>query len=213
MHVQFLAFTGVAALITITPGADMAVVTRIALTRGRRAAWFAGAGITNGLLCWAVASGAGLAALLSASATAYAILRTAGAVYLIYLGLASFAHARHQTVPQEVEAAPPPATERPVTGAWPSYRQGLLSNLLNPKIAVFYTSFLPQFIGPGDPVFEASLLLAGIHMVIGVFWLTGYATLVARAGDALRRPRVKAALDRLTGLVLIGFGLRLGLER
>lgn len=212
MHVHLLAFAGVAALITITPGADMAVVTRIALAHGRRSAWLASIGIVNGLLCWALASGLGLAALLSASATAYAVLKLLGACYLIWLGLQTIISTRRR-VNEQHETDATAVVRVPALSAWASYRQGLCSNLFNPKIAVFYTSFLPQFIEPGSTVLVAYLLLAGIHMLLGLLWLFSYALLVARGGEVLRRPSVKAAIERVTGVVLIAFGLRLGLER
>ncbi|HSU66522.1 MAG TPA: LysE family translocator, partial [Tepidisphaeraceae bacterium] len=95
---------------------------------------------------------------------------------------------------------------------WAAYRQGLLTNLLNPKVGLFYTTFLPQFVAPDDPVLLKSVLLGTIHNVMGVVWLTGYAYLVTRAGDVLRRPQIKRAIDRLTGAVLIALGLRLAVE-
>jgi threonine/homoserine/homoserine lactone efflux protein len=212
MHLHLLAFIGVAALLTITPGADMAVVTRIALARGRRAAWLTSLGIINGLLCWAIAAALGLAALLNASATAFTVLKLAGAAYLILMGIQTLWRTRPSVIwaSAEPEADPGIASRQ---GGWSAYRQGLLSNLLNPKIAVFYTTFLPQFMAPGDPVFATSLLLAGIHMSMGLIWLFAYTFLVTRAGDVLRRPRIKTAMERVTGTVLIGFGLRLGLAR
>lgn len=103
------------------------------------------------------------------------------------------------------------ADDKRVEGS--GFRQGLVTNLLNPKIAVFYTTLLPQFIVSGDPVLLKSLLLAGIHSLMGLVWLTGYATLVRRARDVLRRPRVRRALDRLTGSVLIALGVRLASEQ
>jgi RhtB (resistance to homoserine/threonine) family protein len=212
MHLNLLAFIGVATLITTTPGADMAVVTRITLVHGRRTAWLASLGIVNGLLCWALASALGLAALLHASATAFTALKVIGAAYLIWLGIQSWWVGRRHGPRAEGDGAQATATAGTL-GSAAAYRQGLLSNLLNPKVGVFYSTFLPQFITPGDPVLATSLLLAGIHIVMGVVWLFSYAAMVARAGDVLRRPRVKAAIERLTGAVLIAFGLRLGLER
>lgn len=214
MHPHLFAFLGVAALITITPGPDMAVVTRVALAHGRRAAWLSSLGVVNGLCCWAGAAAVGLAALLSASATAFTILKFVGAVYLIAMGLQTIWGTRPAARRSGAEPEGKGEAEgESRAGAWPAYRQGLLSNLLNPKIAVFYTTFLPQFMAPGDPVFATSLLLAGIHITMVLAWLFIYTFLVTRAGNVLRRPRFKAAIERFTGTVLIGFGLRLGLER
>jgi threonine/homoserine/homoserine lactone efflux protein len=199
------AFVGVAALLTITPGADMALVTRNALASGWRAALLTTLGINSGVLTWAAASAVGLAALLRASAEAFTVLRVAGGAYLALLGLQTLWRARGRA--GRPDPAGPRAPARP-PGAW-AFRQGLLTNLLNPKIAVFYTAFLPQFIAPGDPVLAKSVLLAAIHNVMGLAWLSAYAWLVARAGDVLRRPWVKRLLDRVTGSVLVVLGARL----
>jgi threonine/homoserine/homoserine lactone efflux protein len=206
MDAKLAAFVGVAALLTVTPGADMALVTRNALASGRRAALLTTLGINSGVLTWALASAVGLAALLRASAEAFTLLKLAGGAYLAVLGLQTLWQARGRR--REAGAAPPAPPARRPPGAW-AYRQGLVTNLLNPKIAVFYTAFLPQFIGPGDPVLARSLLLAGIHNVMGVAWLSAYAYLVTRAGDVLRRPRVRRLLDRVTGSVLVALGVRL----
>jgi threonine/homoserine/homoserine lactone efflux protein len=196
-----LAFTAVAALLTITPGVDMALVTRVALERGPRAARFTAAGICSGLLMWAALSAVGVAALLATSAEVYTVLRLAGAAYLVYLGVQGL-----------LRAAGPERVEAPRAHGSP-FRQGLLTNLLNPKIAVFYTTFLPQFIGPHDPVLATSLLLASIHAGLSLIWLSAYASVVARAGDVLRRGRARRALDAVSGFVLVGLGVRLALER
>src|SRR5579871_5350297 len=190
MLVNFVAFIAVAGLLTVTPGPDMAVVTRVMLMHGRRAARLTCLGILSGLCCWAVLAALGLAALLHASATAYTALKLVGAAYLIWLGIQSFWSSRRAAPTQGPDAAPTGATSP--LGDWPAYRQGLLSNLLNPKVGVFYSTFLPQFIAPGDPVLATLLLLAAIHITMGVFWLFFYAGLVARAGDLFRRPQVKA---------------------
>jgi len=213
MDTRLLAFVGLAALLTITPGADMAVVTKVALEQNRQAALRTTVGIVTGLMLWATASAVGLAAILTASATAFTIIKFAGAAYLLWLGIQSLWPKRRQ---QEA-TSPPPAGD--VHGALDSpasrspFRRGLLSNLLNPKVGIFYTTFLPQFIAPGQPVLATSLLLAAIHGVMGLIWLSWYAFMVARAGDVLRRPSIKRLLDRVTGVVLIAFGLRLAVER
>ena len=175
----------------------MALVTRHALgAGGLGAALRASAGILAGLIVWGVAAAVGVAAVLATSATAFTVLKLAGAAYLVYLGARAILGGTH---------AAPPARGTPL-------KQGLLSNLLNPKIAVFYTTVIPQFVDPTDPL-VMPLLLTALHLAMGVIWLPAYAWLVTRAGEYLRRPRVTRALERVTGTVLIALGLRLAFER
>jgi RhtB (resistance to homoserine/threonine) family protein len=198
-----LLFVGIVALLTITPGADMAMVARSVIGGGRRDAFATTLGISAGCLVWAVASALGIAAVLAASQTAYDALRLVGAAYLVWLGA------------QSLYAAWRGAEPAPRTGPRrrSPFRQGLMTNLLNPKIAVFYSTFLPQFIDPGDPALLVSMLLAGVHIALGVAWLSLYAWLLDRAVTAFKGSRVRRALDALTGTVLVGLGLRLAAER
>jgi threonine/homoserine/homoserine lactone efflux protein len=202
-----LLFVGIVALLTITPGADMAMVARSVFTRGRRDAFATTLGISAGCLVWAIASAVGVAAVLAASQTAYDALRLVGAVYLVWLGAQSLLAARR--------GAPAPAEPVAAGGARrPSpFRQGLLTNLFNPKIAVFYSTFLPQFIAPGDPALLVSMLLAGVHIAFGIAWLSVYAWLLSRAVEAFKGSRLRRGLDALTGTVLVALGLRLAAER
>jgi RhtB (resistance to homoserine/threonine) family protein len=192
-----LAFAAVAALLTITPGADTALVLRAALGGGPRAAMVAGAGVCAGVLVWGALTAVGLAALVEASPTAYDVLRVAGAAYLLWLGIRTWRDAGEQG-------------EQPRTGPW--FRTGLLTNLLNPKVAVFYVSFLPQFVPDGTPVLPASLLLASIHAVEGLLWFGALALATQRLKVVLAKERVRRAVARVTATVLVGFGLRLALE-
>jgi threonine/homoserine/homoserine lactone efflux protein len=201
-----LLFLGIAALLTITPGADMAMVSRSVLIGGRREAFATTLGILAGCLVWAIVSAAGVAAVLAASRTAYDALRLAGAAYLIWLGVQSLLAARRGDYRDMGE-------ERPAARRSSAFRQGLLTNLFNPKIAIFYSTFLPQFIGPGDPALLLSMLLAGVHIAFGFVWLTGYAWLLDRAVTAFKSSRVRRALDAVTGTVLVALGLRLAAER
>jgi threonine/homoserine/homoserine lactone efflux protein len=198
-----LVFLGIVALLTITPGADMAMVARSVFTGGRRDAFATTLGISAGCLAWASASALGVAAVLAASQTAYDALRLVGAVDLIWRGVQSLLAARGGAVPVAPAGEP---KGRP-------FRQGLLTNLFNPKIAVFYSTFLPQFIGPGDSALAVSMLLACVHIALGIAWLSLYAWLLARAVDAFKGSRLRRALDALTGTVLVGLGLRLAAER
>jgi RhtB (resistance to homoserine/threonine) family protein len=199
-----LLFLGIVALLTITPGADMAMVARSVFTGGRRDALATTLGISAGCLVWASASAVGVAALLAASRSAYDALRLIGAAYLIWLGVQSLLAARRDTT-----QAPAAAGSRRSS----PFRQGLLTNLFNPKIAVFYSTFLPQFIGPGDPALALSLALAGVHIALGIAWLSLYAWLVDRAVAAFKGSRLRRTLDAVTGTVLVGLGLRLAAER
>jgi|SRR5215472_3296417 len=204
MEARLLAFLGIAVVLTVTPGPDMALVARVVFGRGRAAAWFTSLGVVTGHLLWGLASALGVAAILNASATLYTILRLLGAAYLIWLGVqALFARAaNHQ------EAVAPLVTNK--VGA---YRQGLINDLLNPKIGAFYTTLLPQFIGPGQPVFLTSILLAALFALIVATWLAIYILILAKAGQIFRRPVIRRAMERITGVVLVGLGIRLALER
>jgi len=200
MHSQLLAFLGAAVLIALTPGADTALVVRNALAVGASAARRTALGSSAGLLVWGVASACGVAAVLNASAEVFTVVKLAGAAYLMWLGLQAIRHAG---------AHEPGGTQR--SGS--PFRQGLLCNLLNPKAGIFFTALLPQFVSPQDPALLVSLLMTAIAAAASLAWLSVYATLVPRAGDVLRRPPVRRALDRVTGTVLIGLGVRLALTR
>jgi threonine/homoserine/homoserine lactone efflux protein len=203
-----LLFLGVITLLTITPGADMAMVSRSVFLGGRPAAFATTLGIGAGCLVWAIASAAGVAAVLAASETAYDALRLVGAAYLVWLGIQSLLAAAHGYVaqtPSGLQTLTAPRLSRP-------FRQGLLTNLFNPKIALFYTTFLPQFIRPGDPVLLLSIAMAGVHIALGIVWLSAYAWLLDRAVDAFRGSRVRRALDALTGTVLVALGIRVAAD-
>lgn len=202
---RLYAFIGVAALLTIMPGADMALVTKNVLAVGRRRAMLTIVGICVGCVIHATASALGLSAILATSATAFNVVKTLGAGYLIWIGIQSIRESR-------CPAAPARANESKRAGPGP-FLQGFLTNILNPKVAVFYLTFLPQFISPGEPVLRRSLLLASIHIVMGFLWLTAYAWFIDRVGAVLARPRVKMWLERVTGGLLIALGARLAWER
>ena len=199
----FLAGLAVLALLTISPGADMALVAKITLERGRRAAFLATIGICSGLLVHATASALGLSVILATSAEAFTIVKLAGAAYLAYLGVQAI---RGSLRPDPGDAPTPRRGANPVL-------QGFLSNVLNPKVAVFYLTFLPQFMSPGDNVLSRSLACAVAHAVMGIAWLSAYAYVLTRIGAVLGRAGVRRWLERATGGVLIALGARLALER
>jgi RhtB (resistance to homoserine/threonine) family protein len=202
------AFLGVAALVLVSPGPDTALVTKNALIHGRRPALATSFGVAVGLLVWTLASALGIAAVVHASATAFTTLKLIGAVYLVWLGIQALRSAARSGV-----HAPAAETGSRRVGARRGFRQGLISNLANPKIAVFFTSLVPQFVGSGQRVLVPSLVLGALFAVMTVAWLSGYALAASKAAGLLTRPRVKAALDRISGCVLIGLGLRIATER
>jgi threonine/homoserine/homoserine lactone efflux protein len=217
-----LLFLGVITLLTITPGADMAMVARSVFMGGRPAAFATTLGIASGCMIWAVASAAGLAAVLAASETAYDALRLVGAAYLVWLGAQSLVAARRGYLdggarPVAREPAVAAGDQGAVRGACATglavpFRQGLLTNLFNPKIALFYTTFLPQFIGPGDPVLLLSIAMAGVHVLLGIVWLSAYAWLLDRAIETFKSSRLRRTLDAVTGAVLVALGLRVAAD-
>ena len=208
MGVHLVVFVGVSAVVILLPGPDTAVVTKNILLSGRRAGLGTSIGVCTGLSVWTLAAALGVASVLRASEAAFTALKLVGAAYLVWLGVQAFRAARHA-------AEPPAAAERRTTVATSrrGFRQGLLSNLANPKIAVFFTSLLPQFVDPGRSVLLPFLLLGLIFVLMTFAWLCTYSLLAARAAASLQRPRVKAALDRITGTILIAVGIRLALAR
>jgi len=183
-----IGFLVVAVVVIVAPGPDFALTVRNTMTRGRGVP--TALGVVTGQLVWVLATAAGLAAILVASRPAFDALRLVGAAYLVWLGLATLLSRRHAA-----RAARPGSP----------YRQGLLSNLSNPKMPVFFTSLLPQF---GES-FAALLGHGVVFAALTLVWLG----LVARAGGALRVPAVRRALDVVTGVVLVALGLRLATER
>jgi threonine/homoserine/homoserine lactone efflux protein len=199
VSVLLLSFFGVSALVIVTPGQDTALTIRNTLRGGRRGGVLTALGVATGQCGWALATSAGLAALLVASEPVFHAIRWFGAAYLIFLGLQSLARAVRGR-----EAAHGRSRR-----ARSSYRQGLVSNLGNPKMAVFFSSLLPQF----GHTFAGLLVLGFVFAAMTLTWLSTYAFAVAKAGDVLRRPAIRRAVDALVGAVLVAFGARLAPER
>jgi RhtB (resistance to homoserine/threonine) family protein len=207
---QVMAFTVVAALLTVSPGADTMLVVRNVLRGGRRDGVVTTFGICSGLFVHATLSALGVSVLLMHSAMAFDLVKTAGACYLVWLGVQSLKSAvrgpRHPDNLEDQRAAGAVSWRR-------SFLEGFLTNMLNPKVAVFYLALLPQFIGPADPVFMKSLLLAAIHYVEGIVWLSGLSIVLDRARRFVLQSVVRRWLDGLCGVVLVGLGARLAVQR
>jgi threonine/homoserine/homoserine lactone efflux protein len=195
---ELLAFLAVSTLVICTPGQDTALTIRNTLSGGRSSGIATAAGVALGQAVWTVAASFGIAALIAASEPAFLALKLAGAAYLVVLGLQSLQAAMRRTGHPNIAAG------RRLEGR-AAFRQGLLSNLGNPKMAAFFTSLLPQF---GDG-FAVLLGLGLVFSLMTLAWLSGYAFAVAKTSAFLLRPRVRRALDAITGVVLVAFGLRL----
>jgi RhtB (resistance to homoserine/threonine) family protein len=206
--VDFLPFLAISVLLIVMPGPDTAVVTKNALMGGRRSGIHCACGVALGLTVWSIAAALGIAALLQASAVAFLVLKIAGAIYLVWIGI-QMLRARD---PSAAAIATGHGVASHARGA-KALRQGLLSDLSNPKIAVFFTSFLPQFVHGDGPVFAALLLLGLVFALITLVWLAAYGAAVGHASGVLRRPAGRRTLDRVTGVVLIAFGVRLAFEK
>lgn len=204
--VQALAAFGLAAgLLTVTPGLDTALVLRAAAVEGPKRAALAAVGIVAGCLVWGAAVALGLGALLAASTLAFTVLKWAGAAYLCWLALNLLLRPRDRF--EIAEGAP----STPGEFAW--MRRGLLTNLLNPKVGVFYVSFLPQFLPAGVAPAPFIFLLAAIHAALTLAWFGALIAATRPIAGVLQRPAVVRWLDRATGAVFLGFGVRLALER
>jgi RhtB (resistance to homoserine/threonine) family protein len=205
---EVAAFALVAALLTVSPGADTFLVVRNTLRGGRHDGWLTVDGICSGLFVHALLSAVGVSALLAHSATAFLALKVAGAGYLAWLGLQSLRSATRKT-----DDAAPPDVAPAQAPACRSFREGFLTNLLNPKVIVFYLALLPQFISAGDAVLPKSLLLTAIHFLQGILWLGFVAWGVDRSRRFFLRPALRRFMDALCGTILVALGLRLALAQ
>lgn len=205
---QVLAFAVVAAFMTMLPGADTLLVVRNALRGGRRDGFLTVAGICSGLYLHALLSALGVSAILAHSANAFMVLKIAGACYLAWLGI--------QSLRSGMRDAPAHAAGHEAAAHVPalqSFTEGFLTNLLNPKVIVFYLALLPQFIDADDAVLAKSLLLAAIHFVEGLLWLGGVAWLIHRSRHFFLKPALRRWLDAVCGTFLIALGIRLALQQ
>ena len=208
-HGELLAFLGVAIVVIVTPGPDTALTVRNALLGGWPAGVATAAGVVAGQVIWALGTSIGIVELLVTSEPVFFAVKLLGAGYLMFLGVqairAALAHAPH--------AGPlPSAVVRRGLRPGRAFRQGIINDLSNPKMAAFFTSLLPQFVPSPDVSFAAPMALGLLFCAMTLAWLTLYAGAVARIGEVLHRPAIRRALEGLTGLVLVGLGIRLAAE-
>jgi RhtB (resistance to homoserine/threonine) family protein len=202
---HLLAFIGVVQLAAMAPGPDFIIVTRHAAISGRRAGMATGLGIASGVFVWALVAAFGVASLLAASAAAFTVVKLIGAVYLAYLGVKALIAARRRGEKVEFDRAG--ATVRP----WVAFRQGLLTNLLNPKCAVFFVALMPQFLS-GSPRLDQTLLLSGLAVLVTAVWFTVLANIVGALRRFFTSPRVRRTMDAITGTIMVGLGVKIAFD-
>ncbi|ACZ86983.1 LysE family translocator [Streptosporangium roseum] len=219
MVASLLAFTVVALILTVSPGPDTVIVLRTTVSSGRRAGFLAGLGVNLGCYVWGVATALGLTALLAASDVAYTAVRIAGVAYLVWLGVRALWNARRAVPAEATEATEATGvaeaaggTGGPPVRALAIMRTGFITNLLNPKVGVIYMTLLPQFVPADVPVLPATLLLVTIHNLLGAAWFALVVLAASLMRRSLSRPVVRRRMEQLTGLVFIGFGVRLAAE-
>jgi threonine/homoserine/homoserine lactone efflux protein len=205
---HFLGFVGVALVVILSPGQDTVLTIRNTLGGGRSAGIATALGVVSGQLVWGLATSAGLAALLMAFEPGFRALRLAGAAYLIWLGARSLVEALRRGAPHRVDGIE--GARRVTAGV--AYRQGLLSNLGNAKVAVFFTSLLPQFVPAGEAFVARLFPLVLVFASITLAWLALYVAAIDKVGDLLRRGPVRRAIDAVSGAVLVAFGVRMAAE-
>jgi threonine/homoserine/homoserine lactone efflux protein len=216
---HLVAFLGVVAVITVLPGPDMALGVRNGVRGGQRAAWLTGVGCLTGLVIWGVASVLGLAALLAASGRAFDVVRILGAVYLLVLGVGALRSAltgREGVGRVQFSAAPAVVPGAPAVAVVPDsvwFRQGLASNLLNPKIALLFLTLLPQFVGPHEARTTTTAELALSMFVVELAWWALFAAAIGVVGRALSRSSVRRAVEGVAGTLLVGLALRVAVNR
>jgi threonine/homoserine/homoserine lactone efflux protein len=209
MDTSILSFLGISALVIATPGPDTALTVRNALLGGRRAGRFTALGVSIGQIVWAVATSVGLVALLLAFEPVFQALKLLGAAYLAFLGMQSLRSAFLHLPPPDSE---PAAGAKVKLSDLRAFRQGVVNNLANPKMAVFFASVLPQFAAQGRGMLSALVLLGLVFAALTFLWLALYAAVIARAGEFVRESRVRRAIDATAGVALIGLGVKIATE-
>jgi threonine/homoserine/homoserine lactone efflux protein len=208
---SIIAFGVASTLVTLLPGPDFMLVLRNAFRGGRRIGWCTAAGTTTGIALWAVAASLGLSSLVAASRIGYDVLRFVGAAYLIWLGIAAL-RSRKPTGMDEIGDERPPGVDCRSAGAIRAYLTGVISDLCNPKVGAFFIAFLPGFVPAHASVSEFSLLFGLWNAVeVGAYFAV-VVWLISRGTARLHHPRIRRRLEQVTGIALIGFGVRLATE-
>ncbi|AYA75069.1 LysE family translocator [Bacillus sp. Y1] len=203
---DFYTFLVLSLFVVMSPGIDTALITKRTISDGRIDGYKMALGITTGSLVHTFAAAFGLSAILMQSAVAFEIVKYAGAVYLIYLGLSSFITKKNKYV-THIENQNNSELKKS------AFKQGLFSNVLNPKVAMFFLTFLPQFVKTGADATQLFIMMGVIYTVLSITWFFVYVFFINYLREWLMSPKVQRIMDKVTGLVLIGFGLKLALDK
>ncbi|MCA1037236.1 LysE family translocator [Bacillus infantis] len=204
--VNFYLFALMCIFLIILPGPDTAVATRNTLSAGRMGGLKTAAGTCSALAIHTLAAVAGLSALIVKSAMLFSVLKYAGAAYLVYLGIKSLLSIRDGGQEKDNSSGP-------LIKGKTFFRQGFLTNLLNPKVAVFFLTFLPQFVEEGTAPFFPFLLMGAVYTILTAVWFFLYVLLIQQISSFMKKPKTQKAIEGLTGTILIGFGVKLALEK
>ena len=200
---QLVAFTLVAAVLAITPGADTMLVVKNGIRFGSGAGWATTFGVLGGTVIHAVVSALGISVIVAQSETLFQLIKGLGALYLVWIGVQTLRTAGRMQANETMRG------RLAIRGA---FREGLTTNVLNPKVAIFYVAFLPQFISPSDPVLAKSLLMACIHNVLSLLWLGSLVLVISRGKRWMQKQKVQQGLSRASGVILVVLGVRLAME-
>ncbi|GER23903.1 threonine transporter RhtB [Zafaria cholistanensis] len=204
-----MSFAVVAALLTIIPGLDTVLVLRASIVQGRLRGYATALGINTGAMMWGIAAAVGASALLAASETAFTVLKLAGAAYMVWLGATMLWRSFRRNASASVGLDAP---GRPRGGLASAWAKGAGTNLLNPKVGVFYIAMIPQFIPEGASLLAMGIALAGVHNLLGLIWFSLIINGTHLVRGKLQKPGFVRATDRFTGVALVGFGTSLALK-
>lgn len=201
---DFLTFLVLSLFVVMSPGIDTALITKRTISDGRKDGFSMALGITTGSFVHTFAAAFGLSAILLQSAVAFEIVKYVGAFYLIYLGISSFISRKKKD---------PAAEQQNAQMKKSAFKQGLISNVINPKVAMFFLTFLPQFIQTGENATQQLIIMGVIYTLLSISWFFIYVFFINYIREWLLSPKVQIIMDKATGLVLIGFGLKLALDK
>lgn len=203
---EFFTFLVLSLFVVMSPGIDTALITKRTIKDGRKDGYKMASGITTGSLVHTFAAAFGLSTILMQSAVAFEIIKYVGAIYLIYLGLSSF-------ISRKKEKSTSSEEQNNFEMKKSAFKQGLLSNVLNPKVAMFFLTFLPQFVKTGENATQQLIMMGVIYTLLSISWFFIYVFFINHLREWLMSPKVQTIMDKATGLVLIGFGLKLALDK